>query len=74
LELRGEGTLMSTAQKGASDLKLASLRRDEALINAARAVAFEIVDADPTLAKHRALASEVNLLLAREEKEFLTKD
>ncbi|MFM7899563.1 MAG: hypothetical protein ACKO97_11455, partial [Actinomycetota bacterium] len=28
----------------------------------------------PTLAKHRALASEVNLLLAREEKEFLTKD
>ncbi|MFM8969668.1 MAG: ATP-dependent DNA helicase RecG, partial [Actinomycetota bacterium] len=41
LELRGEGTLMSTAQKGASDLKLASLRRDEALINAARAVAFE---------------------------------
>ncbi|MFM8015323.1 MAG: ATP-dependent DNA helicase RecG [Actinomycetota bacterium] len=74
LELRGEGTLMSTAQKGASDLKLASLRRDEALINAARAVAFEIVDADPTLAKHRELASEVNLLLAREEKEFLTKD
>ncbi|MFM2181544.1 MAG: hypothetical protein RIR54_838, partial [Actinomycetota bacterium] len=32
------------------------------------------VDADPTLARHRELASEVNLLLAREEKEFLTKD
>jgi len=74
LELRGEGTLMSTAQKGASDLKLASLRRDEPLIKAAREVAFEIIDVDPTLRKHRELASEVNLLLAREEKEFLTKD
>ena len=28
LELRGEGTMMSTAQKGRSDLRLASLRRD----------------------------------------------
>jgi len=74
LELRGEGTLMSTAQKGASDLKLASLRRDETLIKAAREAAFEIIDADPTLKHHRELAGEVNLLLAREEKEFLTKD
>jgi ATP-dependent DNA helicase RecG len=74
LELRGEGTLMSTAQKGASDLKLASLRRDEALIRAAREAAFEIIDADPSLKRNRELASEVNLLLAREEKEFLTKD
>ncbi len=74
LELRGEGTLMSTAQKGASDLKLASLRRDETLIKAAREAAFEIIDADPTLKRHRDLAGEVNLLLAREEKEFLTKD
>ncbi|MDP4834264.1 MAG: ATP-dependent DNA helicase RecG [Ilumatobacteraceae bacterium] len=74
LELRGEGTLMSTAQKGASDLKLASLRRDEPLIRAAREVAFEIIGADPKLKQHRELAGEVNLLLAREEKEFLTKD
>ncbi|MGA1764429.1 MAG: helicase-related protein, partial [Ilumatobacteraceae bacterium] len=74
LELRGEGTLMSTAQKGASDLKLASLRRDEKLIAAAREAAFEIIDADPSLKRNRELASEVNLLLAREEKEFLTKD
>ena len=74
LELRGEGTLMSTDQKGASDLRIASLRRDKDLIERARAVAFEIVDADPTLSRHRELLSEVNLLLAREEKEFLTKD
>ena len=74
LELRGEGTLMSTDQKGASDLKIASLRRDKELIEQARAIAFEIVDADPSMAKHGELGSEVNLLLAREEKEFLTKD
>ena len=74
LELRGEGTLMSTAQKGASDLKLASLCRDEPLIKAAREVAYEIIGADPKLKQHRELAGDVNLLLAREEKEFLTKD
>ncbi len=34
LELRGEGTLMSTLQKGRSDLKLASLRRDRELVGA----------------------------------------
>ena len=31
LELRGEGTIMNTAQKGRNDLKLASLRRDREL-------------------------------------------
>jgi len=74
LELRGEGTLMSTAQKGASDLKLASLRRDGDLVEAAREVAFEIIDADPTLKRHTELADELSLMLAQEEKEFLTKD
>jgi ATP-dependent DNA helicase RecG len=33
LDLRGEGTIMNTAQKGRSDLKLASLRRDRELVN-----------------------------------------
>ena len=32
LDLRGEGTLMNTAQKGRNDLKLASLRRDRELV------------------------------------------
>jgi len=31
LDLRGEGTIMNTAQKGRNDLKLASLRRDREL-------------------------------------------
>ena len=48
LDLRGEGTLMSTSQKGRSDLKLASLRRDRELVALAREAAFEIVDADPS--------------------------
>ena len=34
LELRGEGTIMNTAQKGRNDLKLASLRRDRELVDA----------------------------------------
>ncbi|HEY3485040.1 MAG TPA: ATP-dependent DNA helicase RecG, partial [Ilumatobacteraceae bacterium] len=49
LDLRGEGTLMSTAQKGRSDLRLASLRRDRELVRLARDAAFRIVDADPDL-------------------------
>ena len=35
LEIRGEGTVFGTRQKGRNDLKLASLRRDVALVEAA---------------------------------------
>jgi ATP-dependent DNA helicase RecG len=71
LDLRGEGTLMSAAQKGRSDLKLASLRRDRALVESARAVAFEIVDADPELVQHPDLADELRLLFTETDEEFL---
>ena len=74
LELRGEGTLMSTAQKGAGDLKIASFVRDKRLIVQAREAAFAILDNDPTLAKYPELADELSLFLAPEEKEFLFKD
>jgi ATP-dependent DNA helicase RecG len=73
LELRGEGTIMSTAQKGRSDLRLASLRTDADLIGLARTVAFEIVDADPGLEKHAELADELDLLLSADDEGFLTK-
>ncbi|MFZ9818388.1 MAG: ATP-dependent DNA helicase RecG [Ilumatobacteraceae bacterium] len=73
LELRGEGTLMNTAQKGRSDLKLASLRRDRDLIDMAREAAFAIIDEDPTLKKHKVLRDEIELLLTPEEEEFLFK-
>jgi ATP-dependent DNA helicase RecG len=73
LELRGEGTLMSTAQKGRSDLKLASLRRDRELVQLARDAAFEIVDADPELSDHALLKDELELLFTDEDSGFLTK-
>ncbi|HRE02668.1 MAG TPA: helicase-related protein, partial [Ilumatobacteraceae bacterium] len=73
LDLRGEGTLMDTAQKGRSDLKLASLRRDRELVGLAREAAFDIVDADPTLAKHPALLDELSLSFDAGQEEFLFK-
>jgi ATP-dependent DNA helicase RecG len=73
LELRGEGTLMSTAQKGRSDLRLASLRRDRELVHLARDAAFEIVDHDLTLDAHPLLLDELTLLLSEDETEFLTR-
>ena len=73
LDLRGEGTIMSTSQKGRSDLRLASLRRDRELVELARDAAFEIVDADPQLSTHPALADELDLLFSETDEEFLTK-
>ncbi len=73
LDLRGEGTILGTRQKGASDLKLASLRRHRKTVELARAVAFEIVDADPALAAHRELADEIRFLVDDDEREFLFK-
>ena len=74
LELRGEGTLMNTAQKGRSDLKIASLRRDRELVELARGVAFEIVDADPMLDRHPQLLDEVRLLFTHDDEAFLFKN
>jgi ATP-dependent DNA helicase RecG len=73
LQLRGEGTIMSTAQKGRSDLRLASLRTDLELVRVARDVAFELVDADPDLSDHAELDDELTLLLSPDDTEFLTK-
>jgi ATP-dependent DNA helicase RecG len=73
LELRGEGTIMGERQKGRSDLKLASLRRDRDWVERAREIAFELVDADPRLEAHPELAGELELFLTEEEREFLFK-
>jgi ATP-dependent DNA helicase RecG len=73
LELRGEGTILGTRQKGATDLKLASLRRDKDLVGQAREVAFDVVDGDPTLAAHADLAEEIRALVDDEDQEFLFK-
>ncbi|MGH9225045.1 MAG: ATP-dependent DNA helicase RecG [Acidimicrobiales bacterium] len=73
LDIRGEGTVLGTRQKGQSDLKLASLRRDREWVARAREVAFEIVDGDPTLADHELLREELRLLIDPDEAEFLFK-
>ncbi|HVM07370.1 MAG TPA: ATP-dependent DNA helicase RecG [Acidimicrobiales bacterium] len=73
LELRGEGTILGTRQKGRSDLKLASLRRDKELVRLARDVAFEMIDADPFLRTMPLLREEVEELVDAEEREFLFK-
>ncbi|NIS32614.1 MAG: DNA helicase RecG, partial [Actinobacteria bacterium] len=73
LELRGEGTIMGERQKGRTDLRLASLRRDKEWVAAARDVAIEVVDADPELDRHAGLADEIDLLLGDDEAEFLMK-
>jgi len=73
LDLRGEGTLMSTAQKGRSDLRLASLRRDRELVAEARDVAFSIVDAQSDGDDAAPLFDEVSLLLSEDDEAFLTK-
>jgi ATP-dependent DNA helicase RecG len=73
LDIRGEGTIFSERQKGRSDLKLASLRRDRKAVQEARDAAEEIVDRDPTLADHPDLADELRLFLDPEDEAFLFK-
>jgi ATP-dependent DNA helicase RecG len=73
LDLRGEGTIMGERQKGRSDLKLASLRRDKDWVTSAREVAFAIVDGDGGLESHPDLAAEVALVLDEDDQDFLLK-
>ena len=73
LDLRGEGTIMGERQKGRSDLKLASLRRDRDWVTRARDVAFAIVDDHGGLEAHPDLADEVALFLDEDDQEFLLK-
>ena len=73
LDIRGEGTIMGERQKGRNDLKLASLRRDREWVSKARDVAFELVDADPTLSNHPDLLDEIEAFLDDDEREFLFK-
>jgi ATP-dependent DNA helicase RecG len=82
LDLRGEGTIMGERQKGRSDLKLASLRRDREWVERAREVAFAIVDGTESTAgggsaggleRHPDLLAEVALFLDEDDQEFLLK-
>jgi ATP-dependent DNA helicase RecG len=74
LEQRREGDVLGAAQAGRKkSLKLLSVLADEALIGAARQEATALVDADPELAAHPALAAAIAAALDEEQAEFLEK-
>ncbi len=73
LDLRGEGTILGSRQKGRSDLILARLRTDRDLLDAAREVAVAVTEADHLLADHPLLQDEVRLFLDEDEEAFLFK-
>jgi ATP-dependent DNA helicase RecG len=72
LDLRGEGTLLGSRQRGRSDLRLASLRRDEELLIASRHVAAAMVEGDG-LQGEPELVDELRLFVDDEEADYLFK-
>jgi ATP-dependent DNA helicase RecG len=74
LELRREGNVLGATQSGGrSSLKLLRVVRDGELIAEARAEAAQILDADPALAAHPALAGALARRLDEAERAFLAK-
>jgi ATP-dependent DNA helicase RecG len=74
LELRGEGTILGSRQKGRSDLKLASLRRgDRALVVEARRMAESLLSDDPVAEATTRLADELRLFVGDDEAAYLLK-
>jgi ATP-dependent DNA helicase RecG len=73
LAIRGAGEVFGERQAGWSDLKLGRLPYDEPIVHAARAVAQQILDADPELDDHRQLRDEVTDLLGDDAVDFLFK-
>ena len=63
LEIRGQGTVFGERQAGVKDLKLADILRDRGTLIEARREAFAIVDDDPDLEAHPAIAEEVRAML-----------
>jgi len=73
LDLRGEGTILGTRQKGRNDLKLAKLSKDRDLVETARRVAFDLVGDGTGLAEHPLIEAELRDLVDDDEAEFLFK-
>jgi ATP-dependent DNA helicase RecG len=73
LELRGEGTILGARQQGRSDLRLAKLSRDRDVLGVARALAEEVLDADPDLSDHDDLREELAVFLDDDEAAWLFK-
>ncbi len=74
LAQRREGDVLGAAQAGRKkSLKLLTLLADEELIREAREEATAVVDGDPILASHPALAAAIAAMLDEEQAEFLEK-
>jgi ATP-dependent DNA helicase RecG len=74
LELRREGDVLGAAQSGAaSSLRLLRVARDADLIERARADAVALVETDPDLSGHPALAAAIEERLAGDREEFLDR-
>ena len=73
LEVRGEGTILGSRQKGRSDLALASLARDRDLLEHAAAAAIALTADDPHLRTHPLLAEELQAVLDPDDAAFLFK-
>jgi ATP-dependent DNA helicase RecG len=74
LEQRREGDVLGASQSGKhSHLRLLSLLRDAKLITDARAEASALVEDDPSLSAHPALAASVAALVDEERAEYLEK-
>ncbi|NNE95138.1 MAG: ATP-dependent DNA helicase RecG [Acidimicrobiales bacterium] len=73
LDLRGEGTILGERQKGKNDLKLASLRHNREVVVDARNAAIELLDDDPELSAHPALADELVFFASDNDEAFLLK-
>jgi ATP-dependent DNA helicase RecG len=72
LTIRGAGEVFGERQAGWTDLKLGRLPHDEPIVIEARAVAEQILDADPELEHHAQMREEVQDLLG-DAVEFLFK-
>ncbi|MBE1487789.1 ATP-dependent DNA helicase RecG [Plantactinospora soyae] len=74
LEQRREGDVLGATQSGRrSHLRLLSLLKDAKLILEARAEAIALVEEDPELERHPALAASVAALVDAERAEYLEK-
>jgi ATP-dependent DNA helicase RecG len=75
LELRSEGAVLGDSPSGGgSSLRLLRVAKDGELIAEARALARELLDADPTLARHSALRGALDRRLDETSRDFLAKN
>jgi ATP-dependent DNA helicase RecG len=75
LELRQEGDVLGSTQSGGrSSLRLLRVAKDGVLITEARAIAQELLAADPELASHPALRTALARRLDETSRDFLAKN